>query len=44
MILFKEKRNHEKRPTLDSSSSDKSISVNLFDANTSEFLESKIYK
>ena len=44
MVLFKEKRNHEKHPTLDASSSDKSISVDLFDANTIMFLDSKIYK
>ena len=44
MVLFKEKRNHEKRPTLDASSSDQSISVNLFDNNTTKFLESKIHK
>ena len=44
MVLFKEKRNHEKHPTLDASSSDKSISVNLFDANTSKFVDSKIYR
>ena len=44
MVLFKEKRNYEKQPTLDASSSDKSISINLFDSNTSKFLDSKIYK
>ena len=42
MVLFKKKRNHEKRPTLDASSNDKSISVNLFDSNTIMFLDSKI--